>query len=152
MLLSLASCGEAGETETQGKTELPTAASTETDTEAIAFPDIEKQDYNGETFRIIGLRTAGTWVFGDEEYYKSGNFGVLNDALYETNTLVEEHLGIVMEYEYVEHVPGTSALFQRVQPTVMSGDDIYQLCIIDNMRNVSPFVTQYRSMDFYELE
>ena len=152
MLMPLASCGESVENETQGATEQQTSATTEIESDAIAFPDIEKQDYKGETFRIIGLRTAGSWVFGDEDGYKSGNSSVLNDVLYETNTLVEDHLGIVMEYEYVEHVPGTSALFKKVQPTVMSGDDVYQLCIIDNMRNVSPFVTQDCSMDFYELK
>lgn len=151
MVLPFAACGQTTETPSDVTTSQQSA--TETTVETEPFPDIEKQDYDGETFQIIGMAEAGTWVYGDEENYNNqNNKQVLNDVLYEMNTLVEEHLGINIAYEYIEHVPGSSVVVNKVYPTVMSGDDVYQLCIMDAMRNVSPFVTQDCALDMYELE
>ena len=152
MLLSLTACGETPESSpTTDTTAAPTDGESAPDTEP--FPDVAKQDYDGETFRMVGTFEAGTWVFGDEESYNNkGNKQVLNDVLYEMNTMVEEHLGITIEYEYVEHVPGSSVIVNKVHPTILSGDDAYQLCVLDSYRNVSPFVIQDCAMDLYELE
>ena len=146
MLLSLAACGETAETP-----DVTTDGATGTDTEAATefFPNVEKQDYNGETFQMIGIRDAGTWVYGEDP--TAANVNVLNDTLYEMNTVVEDHLGINIEYEYVQHVTGQSVIFNQVKPSVMAGDDAYQLCILPSYRNVASFVTQDCVMDLYDL-
>ena len=70
MLLSLAACGNSPETEGPLSSEQNSASVAETDAEEVVFPDIEKQNYNGESFRMIGIREAGIWAYG--ESYNSG--------------------------------------------------------------------------------
>ena len=149
MLLSLVSCGNSAETETSLSSESASASVAETDAEKVLFPDIEKQDYNGESFRMIGIREAGIWAYGED--YTSGQNLVLNDTLYEMNTTVEEYLGISIEYDYVPHITGESVVFDKVKPLIMAGDDAYQLCILPAYRNVASFVVQDCAMDFYNL-
>ena len=146
MLLPLVACGETAETPdvTTGD---GSGVAAEEATEF--FPNVEKQDYKGETFQMIGIRDAGTWVYGEDP--SAANVNVLNDTLYEMNTTVEDHLGINIEYEYVQHTTGASVIFNAVQPSVMAGDDAYQLCILPAYRNVASFVTQDCVMDLYEL-
>lgn len=146
MLLSLAACGENTETP-----DVTTDGGSDAATEAVTefFPAVEKQDYKGETFQMIGIRDAGTWVYGEDP--TAANVNVLNDTLYEMNTVVEDHLGINMQYEYVQHVTGQSVIFNQVKPSIMAGDDAYQLCILPSYRNVASFVTQDCVMDLYDL-
>ena len=146
MLLPLAACGESTETP-----DVTTDGATGTDTEAATefFPNVEKQDYEGETFQMIGIRDAGVWVYGEDP--TAANVNVLNDTLYEMNTTVEEYLSINIAYEYVHHTTGASVIFEAVQPSVMAGDDTYQLCILPAYRNVASFVTQDCVMDLYDL-
>ena len=152
-LLSLVACSVTPET-TLDTTASDETTAAETEGEEIPFPDVAKQDYKGEALRIISINTAGTWVYGDPETYGkgSGSDQVINDVLYEMNTLVEDHLGISIEYEYVQHVTGGKVIFDKVNPTILSGDDAYQLCILPAYRNVAAFVTENCCLDFYELE
>ena len=53
---------------------------------------------------------------------------VLNNTIYEMNTLVEEYLKVEIAYEQVDHVVTGGEVFDKVAPTIMSGDDTYQLC------------------------
>ena len=83
MLLPLAACGETAETP-DVTTEAGSDAATEEATEF--FPNVEKQDYEGETFQMIGIRDAGVWVYGEDP--TAANVNVLNETLYEMNTTV----------------------------------------------------------------
>lgn len=151
MLLPLVACGQSTEADTTAAA-ATTAGAADTLPETEFFPAVERKDYDGETFRMISINEEGTWVYGSEEEYNSSNKQVMNDVLYEMNTLVEDYLGISIEYEYVEHISGQSVIFDKVNPTVMSGDDVYQLCILPAYRNVASFVTQNSAMDLYELD
>ena len=148
-LLSLVACSVTPET-TLDTTAPDQTTSAETEGDEIPFPNVEKQDYKGETFQMIGIRDAGVWVYGEDA--SAANVNVLNETLYEMNTMVEDHLGISIEYEYVQHVTGQSVIFNQVKPSIMAGDDAYQLCILPSYRNVASFVTQNYVMDFYELD
>ena len=150
MLLPLVACGQATETENTASA-ATTAGTIETEAETEFFPAVERADYKGESLRMISINDAGTWVYGSEEEYNNANKQVMNDVLYEMNTLVEEYLGISIEYEQVEHVSGQSVIFEKVKPTIMSGDDVYQLCILPAYRNVASFVMQDCALDLYEL-
>lgn len=148
ILLTAAACSTP--TTSEGQTNSTQENESAQETETQFFPDIEKQDYDGESFRIIGIRDAGTWVYGEEYGINKGQ--VLNDVLYEMNTLVEDYLNINIEYEYVEHKAGQSVIYDKVYPTMMSGDDNYQLCILPAYRNVASFVVNDCVKDFYELD
>ena len=75
-----------------------TTASDEADTSF--FPDIAKQDYGGATFCMSGAKEDGSWYLADEYKTSSGGNGsihVLNNTLFEMNTLVEEYLNVELQ-------------------------------------------------------
>ena len=121
-LLSLVACSVTPESTPDTTTPEQTTVA-DTEAEELAFPNVEKQDYQGASLRIISINNAGTWVYGDPDTYGkgSGSDQVINDVLYEMNTLVEDHLGIEIEYEYVQHVTGGKVIFDKVNPTILSG-------------------------------
>ena len=146
MILSITACG----TTTDDPSEVTGADNTQVVTEADTdfFPDIEKKDYQGETFRMIGWSSPEAWYYS-ESYNSDAEDGasVLGNALYERNTMIEDYLGVKMEYEFCEgHV-----IYDTVQTTVMSGDDVYQACFLHPYYGVSGFVTQNFAFDLYEL-
>ena len=148
MLLPLAACGT--------NTEDPAATdgqSTEAATEAETgfFPSIEKTDYQGEVFRMVGFNTPGTWYFAESLSNEQGSVHVLNNTIYEMNTMVEDYLGISIEYEHVDTIVTGGEVFDKVSPSVMSGDDDYQLCILHPYYSYVNFITQNYALDFQEL-
>ena len=64
MLLSLGSCANTKEepSNTEGGTG---QAATDAETEKDFFPDVEKTDYKGETFRMIGWQSANSWYYSE---------------------------------------------------------------------------------------
>ncbi len=65
------------------------------------FPAIQKQDYNGETFHMIGWAAHGEWLFAEEYKTTSQDINVLNNTVYEMNTIVEEYLNVELSFEAV---------------------------------------------------
>ena len=149
MLMSMVACAQTPENTPDITTAEQTTVADTQGEDVVPFPNVEKQDYKGESFRMIGIREAGVWIYGED--HTASNVHVLNETLYEMNTTVEDHLGIEFEYEYVHHTTGASVIFNQVQPSIMAGDDAYQLCILPAYRNVASFVTQDCVMDLYEL-
>ena len=148
MLLSCAACGTTDETQ-DGSGTASTDPSSEADTEF--FPAIGKQDYGKQTFRMIGMEAPGSWYYAESMSGNEGSVHVLNNTVYEMNTLVEEHLNIEIEYEHVSTVVTGGEIFDKVQPTILSGDDVYQLCILHPYYSYTKFITQNYALDFYEL-
>ncbi len=148
-LFSTVSC--ATNVESPEDTTAAAGTNIETSEETDAFPDIEKTDYNGETFRMIGFNEPGSWYHAEEISNEQGNTHVLNNTIYEMNTLVEEHLGINIEYEHVSTVLTGGEIFDTVRPSIQSGDDIYQLCILHPYYSYNSFISQGYAMDFYSL-
>lgn len=144
MLLSSTACATGGDT-TESSTEVKTSTVTEEDT--AFFPDIEKNDYNGAVFRIISVQGEGQWYYAEEYQNESGNTGVLNNTIYEMNTLVEEHLNVTLEFQ-----SGGDNIYNTVYPYMMSGDDMYQLCANHAHYDTPSFVTTKTALDFYELD
>lgn len=87
-----ASCGStsAGNSgETSGQTQTDTTVPEETK-EVAEIPD---KKYDGYQFRILG-QTPATGSTNDEIYAESETGDMLNDAVYQRNTMVEDKLGI----------------------------------------------------------
>ena len=147
-LFSVAACGTgdngedtAPESQVQG---------TEAETEDELFPDIEKQDYKGATFQMIGWTAPGNWYYAESYNNSEKGNTVLNNTIYEMNTLVEEHLNVEMAYETVKVVNGHE-IFNTVNPTLMSGDDTYQLCTLHAYYDYTNFITKNGALDLREL-
>ena len=146
LLLSATSCATEGNDSTATTAAGDqTAAATEADT--AFFPDVEKTDYKDATFRIIAASGEGQWYYAAEYQNEAGNTGVLSNTIYEMNTLVEEHLGVELAFEY-----GGTTIYNTVSPTMMAGDDTYQLCATGSHFDTPDFVTTRSALDFYELD
>ena len=148
MFISATACGTTSETPDNSNAE-QTEAATEVDTGF--FPEVEKQDYQKQAFRMVGFEEAGTWYYAEEYSNEEGSVHVLNNTIYEMNTMIEEYLNVEIEYEHISTVVTGGEVFDTVQPTIMSGDDIYQLCILHPYYSYTKFITQNYAMDFYEL-
>ena len=149
MLLPLASCSTADDpNETSAKTE-QTEVTNEGETDF--FPAIEQKDYDGATFRMIGWTHPGDWYFSEEYKNTQAGNSVLNNTLYEMNTLVEEHLNVNLEYEHPGNMVTGHEIHDTVSPTIMSGDDEYQLVILNAYYDVNNFVLKNKALDFATL-
>ena len=148
MILPLAACGENAEEPASGENRT-TAADSEAETGF--FPDVEKTDYQGEVFRMVGFNEPGTWYYAESMSGQEGSLHILNNTIYEMNTLVEEYLGVEIEYKFIDSVVTGGEIFDEVQPTIMSGDDTYQLCILHPYYSYTNFITQNYALDFHEL-
>ena len=140
-ILPCAACANDGgpASETGGRT-----AATVSESDTSFFPDIEKQDYNGETFCLSGTDGNGGWYLADEYKTTDGNINVLNNTIYEMNTLIEEHLN-------VELVSGSTAGVP-VETAIMSADDIYQALVQHAYWEVAPYISRNFVMDMNELD
>ncbi|MCQ2429749.1 MAG: hypothetical protein MJ192_05420 [Clostridia bacterium] len=142
LLLPLAACGPSGE---ETGTDAPTAPETE-ERATEFFPDVEKAAYN-QDFQMIGFTEPGEW------YYSEGlDQTVLNDAVYDMNQRVNEYLGVTLRYEHIRTNDVQSQMYDRVYPTVASGDDAYQLCILHAYRSYNAFISDNAAYDFYQLD
>ncbi len=151
MLLTFVSCGTNNETtNTQAETTADSTSVPE-ETETDFFPDVERSDYKKEVFRMIGFDAPGSWYYAEEYSTQQGSVHILNNTIYEMNTLVEEYLNVEIEYEQITHVSTGGEVFDTVQTTIMSGDDIYQMCILHPYYSYTNFISKNYVMDFYEL-
>ncbi len=152
MLLSTVSCATTDEgTDTTASLTDPAASELESETDI--HPTVEKADYKGAEFRMVTLQNRpGEWYYA-EEYLSSGeNLHVLNNTVFEMNTMVEEYLGVELAYENLTDIRTGGEVFDAVQPTIMSGDDVYQLCILHPYYSYNSFISQNYALDFYELD
>ena len=149
MLLPLAACGQ---TDDPADTSADTnQTGTVDDGETEFFPAVEKKDYNGATFQMIGWTEAGDWYYAESYKSTEDDISVLNNTLYEMNTLVEDHLNVEIEYKTID-VGNGNTISQTVFPTIMSGDDTYQLCTMDAYYDNVNFITKNCALDLYELD
>lgn len=63
------------------------------------------------------------------------------------NTLVEEHLGVTLEFQ-----SGGDNIYNIVYPSMMAGDDTYQICANWAHYDTPDFITTKSALDFYELD
>ncbi len=159
MLLSAASAVACGIGDSAGKdtgastsafTDVATAG--ETGPETMAPPAVEEQDYKGANFHMLAQEIMpGTWYYAEEMITSGDKWFVLNNTIYEMNTMVEDHLGIEFTYENIERVTSGGIMYNTVRPSIMAGDDDYQLVITHPYYSIMSFVANNHSTDFYEL-
>lgn len=144
MVLPLAACGENNEgadgtgTSADGTGEAATQE---------FFPSVERGDNKGAIFQMIGFNQPGTWYFAEKQEAE-----VLNDAIYDMNQRVNDYLGVKIQYEYISSVTTGGEVFTTVSPTIASGDDAYQCCILHPYYSYNSFIGQNYAFDFYELD
>ncbi len=157
--LTAASCATpSGSTETAASTSAVSdhaeqGTNVESDDQKDAPPPIEKQDYKGATFRMVTLdNEVGTWYYAEEFISSGESVHILNNTIYEMNSMVESYLGVQFAYENVTPVVTGGEVFTTVQPTLLSGDDTYQLCILHPYYSYNSFISGNYALDFYDFE
>lgn len=143
MMMSAVACGN--NQENKPLNESGTAG--EEETVAGFFPAVEKKSYQKETVRLIGMEEPGTWY-----YSKEMTNSPLNDAIYEMNKTVEDYLDVQLDYEYISSVTTGGEMYATVQPTILSGDDVYQICILHPYYSYNSFISSNSAYDFYEFK
>lgn len=116
-----ASCGStsAGNSgETSGQTQTDTTVPEETK-EVAEIPDVK---YDGYQFRILG-QTPATGSTNDEIYAESETGDMLNDAVYQRNTMVEDKLGIEIVKIESDDIAGD------LSKSVMANEDAYDASV-----------------------
>ena len=149
MLLPLASCATADDPDETSANNKQTEAVSDGETDF--FPAIEKKDYDGAEFRMIGWSEPGYWYYAEGYESTEKKTSVLNNTIYEMNTLVEDYLNVELSYQTVSISTGHE-IFDTVYPTIMSGDDTYQLCTLHAYYDYPNFITKNCALDFYKLE
>ncbi len=140
----------------QGDDPAESATISQADTEADTdfFPAIEKKDYEDATFTMIGFNDVGSWYYAESlnDSDESNSVHVLNNTIYEMNLLVEDYLGVKLAYEEVTQEVTGGEIWDTVQPTIMSGDDTYQLCILHPYYSYNSFILGNGATDLYTLD
>ena len=115
MLFSVVACAKT-------KTPDETSDSLVTDeTDDSAFNTVRKEDYQGAVIDLLYRSASAEWDFNAAE--KNGE--VLNDAVFEKNTIVSEEFNVALNVIGVDTVGG---LVDAVRKDNMSGDSAYDFC------------------------
>lgn len=141
----LSACGTNVETPQESTSDPSTEVATEVGTDF--YPKFGNQDYQGATFHMISNEPVGTWYYADAKSESDGDVHVLDDTLYEMNTIIEEKLTVNLTYEYL----GGHLIYNKVQPSLMAGDDAYQLLILHPYYGYTSFISQNYALDLQAL-
>ena len=140
IVVSCASCGDVTDSIVTEATE-PQQTS-----EVVRTPYIEKNDYGGAVFTVFAPEWGGyvDYMFAEEQ---TGD--AMNDALYERERLVEEYLGVNIEYLLEGTISETSS---KVNSVVMSGDDTYQLVLTHCISQTADMVSKGLLIDWNDID
>ncbi len=139
--LLLSGCGSTETTDTTAAETMDPAQTEPVETEpslATVAASYSDRDYGGYTFRI--LDRGGGWVTQDV-YAEELTGEVINDAIYNRNTTLEETLNIVITESRVD-VPANI-----LKQSVTAGTDDYDTAT-DGFNTLSPLTTQNMLIDF----
>ena len=115
-------------------------------TAAKPQPKFPEEDNKGERFSIYapdwGMYSG--YFFADEQ-----NGDQMNDSIYERERLVEEYLGVNIEYTKKDTINEVKGV---VNQTVMSDDDSYQLFLTHCIMSVPEMITSSFLYDWSQFE
>jgi hypothetical protein len=140
LLISATAC--ATPSQTSDETQSPSSETTQ-----AFFPAVERTSYGKATFQMIGFTQPGDWYYAQEM-----NQSTLNDAIYEMNKSIEDYLDVTIAYEQVTSVTTGGEIFDKVRPSLASGDDTYQLCILHPYYSYNSFISYNYAYDFYNFD
>lgn len=128
MLVSLVACG--GDSDTNDDKETKDTTGTETTLPA----GIEKQDYDGE----INILYPNWGLY--QNYFVAGDdlTDVMNKALYNRETKVEDYLGVDIEYQRVETILDIAPALAQSAST---NDDLYQIALTHCATDIASMIT-----------
>ncbi|MCL2517596.1 MAG: hypothetical protein FWF15_03435 [Oscillospiraceae bacterium] len=105
-------------------------------------PDLPAMNFNGKEYRVLGRVNKTYSQFTNFEIYaESMNGEIINDAVYERNSVIEEKYNVVITNDVFENPEDI------LKKSVSSGEDVYDLAFI-YIQNVGPLA---QTGNFYDL-
>lgn len=147
MLLSSLSCFASCATTEENGTGTTPASEQQSEESTEFYPDVAEKEYN-ETFLMLGFdNKTGEWYYAEEL-----TNGLLNDAIYEMNKAVENRLGVTIRSECIQTITSGGEVWTTASPTIMTGDDVYQMCILHPYYSYVSFIDNRAAYDLYKLD
>ncbi len=138
MMISITACGKDNTNDTKD-----TTASDVTNTDAPA--GIPKQDYKGN----INILMPDWGLYAN--YFDPGDdmTDIMNKALYNREMIVEDYLGVNIEYE---HVPVIGDIPTAVTTAITTNDDLYQIVLNHCINNNADMIMNGQVVDMNEMD
>ena len=151
MLASAATaCGDGAASETTADTVETTAdtAAEETEETENFDPGLPAKDFGGRTFTFM-TKADDSWTDWKETSISAAELTgeVLNDAVYNRNSYVQETYNVVL----AEYAPNSANLVSEAGNAVQSGDTTYDV-IMPPLNNAGQLVQSGYLMDLYEVD
>ncbi|NLE14166.1 MAG: hypothetical protein GX628_10885 [Clostridiales bacterium] len=131
-----------------GSAKVTTAAASETEAETTTpgeVPDIPDTDFEGAVFNILYPR----WSLYNHYYFAEEADGdVVNDALFERMSKIEEQLNIDVTTEAVAYI---GDVLPAVQRTVLAGDAVYDLALTHCATSLVSYVSERLVLNWNDL-
>ncbi|MCL2517595.1 MAG: hypothetical protein FWF15_03430 [Oscillospiraceae bacterium] len=109
-------------------------------------PDLPAMNFNGAVYRVLGREVPAYPQFSNFEIsVESMNGEIVNDAVYERNSRLEERYNCVIEQAVFED----TAI--NLTKSVLAGDDLYSLAFI-KMIDAGPLAANGNFYDLYSLK
>ena len=142
-VLSLSGCA-GGESKTAAAT-TPVLVTEETQT--IQYYRTLEADYDGESFRVMGIIRDGFEQFTNFEIDSEGENGeVVNDAIFRRNSAIEEKYNVEINVEFCDQ----DKTVTTIGNLTMSGDDQFELYFVQ-LRYAGATVTNGYNLDLNTL-
>ncbi len=120
-----------------------TAATPETEP-PIVYP-VDACDYDGAVFNVL----APKWGMYEKYFFADAQTGeTVNDAIYERELFVENHLGISYTYKLDGTISDVRPILQQ---SSMAGDEPYQLILTHCMKDIGTIATENLLYDWKKL-
>jgi len=151
MLASTATaCGDSGASETTADTAADNTAAETVETEETENfdPGLPAKDFGGRTFTFM-TKNDESWTEWKESsiYYPELTGEVLNDAVFNRNSYVQETYNVVL----AEYAPNSGNMVKEAGAAVQSGDTVYDV-IMPPLNYSGQLVQSGYLMDLYEVE
>ena len=151
MLASTATaCGDSGASETTADTAADNTAAETVETEETENfdPGLPAKDFGGRTFTFM-TKNDESWSDWKESsiYYPELTGEVLNDAVFNRNSYVQETYNVVL----AEYAPSSGNFVKEAETAVKTGDTTYDV-IMPPLNNAGTLVQSGYLMNLYEVE
>ena len=141
-----ASCGEQKPDAPSSGGTVGTTAAAETEPETTAErPGVTEADFKGATFTVL----YPLWsLYRDFYFAEEANGDAVNDAIFERTSKLEESLNIDMTAVSVDSIADVQPTFG---PTVLAGDDDYQLVLMHSNNSVSAVIAAGLVLNWHDI-
>ena len=146
IVLTFSACGSNGDNTVKDTIDNKTETNPAETTAGRIEPDLPAMNFNGAVYRVLGRDLPAYPQFSNFEIYTEVMNGeIVNDAVYERNSRLEERYNCVIEQTVFENTT------DNLTKSIRAGEDLYSLAFI-KMSDVGPRAQEGNFYDLYSLK